>query len=619
MLRRAENGMFKKSIRTMMSEKNRLLVIYLFIALFCVYPHSCPIADEMSIPAFTVADMLPGNAGISILRYGSFGLGAYPYSYTLPMAGLKVFIDGVPLKSFSPFGPDLELIPFIYADSLEYRSTWVHGGMRALNINTKAVTEDKLLTTTRFLLGSRRRFNYNASFRRKLGKNSDTSTSSVFFSGSSNGIHGSEDTEENSARNYFARYQRFLENNGIVHFSLHTFRDRDGLVDLDRRSHMGQRKTDNIAVSIGFNEYPIGTKTNVSSTLYYNSVNSRFDRYGFRKSLDDNSAGLHVAVSTKRGNTNYGFNASHDTQYFDSRIHDDFWSRSTTDVSTSFLWKNDRFRVMLNGGLLNSTKYGNGTKIEGKLTLLTENEQELVLRGFITDEFPDTGKEYYTSLVFSDTTIVYDLDKYTISEIEIGVHLKKNYCSIGLFGFGSSSKLPLFMPSTAVMSVPRNNTAKNETEPVAGQEPFSSRYYMSPERGVFGYRIYFNARFGERLRCDIMSNWSQRTASIRRKRHDNGAYPSCEFFSDVRLSRKFFNERLTSIVFGSARLNRWNDDYTNPFGNYFLLDSGLSIQVSTLELFYKIENITNENIRWFNTLGWQGRNSMWGLQWKFYN
>ena len=116
-------------------------------------------------------------------------------------------------------------------------------------------------------------------------------------------------------------------------------------------------------------------------------------------------------------------------------------------------------------------------------------------------------------------------------------------------------------------------------------------------------------------------NFSQRIRMPESNSSDfqNWPYPSMELFSDMRLSRKCISDRLTATIFGDIRAVRWNDGNSSPYENYLFLNCGLSIKVSTLELFYIIENITNEDIQWFNTLGWLDRNAMWGVRWKFLN
>ncbi len=509
-------------------------------------------------------------------------------------------MDGIPLRIYSPFGLDLEHITSLLVDSL-----YVNGS-RELNFFTPKITENEPITSTSFLLGSNRRFNFDMAFKRMLGEKSG-----VFFAGSSNGIHRSDDILQNSLRNYFLKYQRYLENGSTVNFSMQGLRDRDGLVNLDSLSYMGERKTDEYSISLGIHEYPLGKRTTVSPLVYYQDSNSRFERYGNRKSLDDNVAGINVAVSTKRGNTSYKVSVSNDTRFFDSEIHDDSWTRTETDITTSFMWKSDSHRLILDGGFVNSSEYGSGAKIEGEYALKATPEQEFVIHGVKADEFPDMGKEYYTSLIFGDTTIVSDLEKYTVSEVEIGLRFNKRLFDFGLFGFISSSELPLFMPSSAVLKPARFDQS------VEDKTTFSTHSYMSSREKLYGYRIYCDVHFEKLLKFDIKTNYRGRTS-----RNDSDKfwpYPSFELLSDVKVSGKFINDLLKATAFGNARFTRWNNEQTKPDGNYFLLDCGIVLKVSSLELFYRIENLTNESIVWFDTMGWLGRNAMWGGRWVFYN
>ena len=554
-------------------------------------------AEERNVMQWSYADMLQGKPGISVLRYGAPGFGAYPYGHILPQAGLKVRVDGVPLRSISPFGPDLEFIPFQFVESVKYNR------LHELNIFTGNVTGDEPITVTNFLIGERRRFNVDMAYSRRFGEKSG-----IFFSGSSNGIHVRDKSDENSLRNYFMKYQRYLENGGTVNFSMQGLRDRDGLVDLDDNSiTMGERKTDNVSVSLGLEKYPLGKRTTLSPVAYYQSSNSRFHKYGSRKSIDDNAAGLNMILTTERENTNYRLNVAHDTYFFDSRIHNVSWTRNETEIALSLMHENDNRRIMLNGGLMNSSKYGKGSNFEGEFALKVSPGHEFVVHGLRTDEFPDTGKEYYSSLVFSDSTFISELEKFDIAALEYGMRFSKERFNLGIFGFGSSSKLPLFRESSAVTDF--------------SSEPFSSQSYMSSRKKTRGYRIFFDTHGEKTYHYDIKINLSQRIGSSGKKSdsHENWPYPSVELFSGTRFSRKLFDESLESVVFANSHFFRFDDGYSGPKGNFFFLNIGFVIKVSTLELFYKIENVTNEKMRWFNTMGWMERNAMWGGRWVFYN
>ena len=571
--------------------------LYVLLLVYCVLSRAESGAEELSVPAWSAADMLPVDSGISMLRYGAFGLGAYPYRHAAPGADIKVYVDGVPLRSFSPFGPDLELVPPLFGYSPD------SGSLDGLNFVMLDEYENKPVTCTRFLVGPQHRFNFDVLFKRKVGEKNV-----IYFDGSSSGIHEKEDTEKNTLRSYYVKYKHLLTAGSSVDFSIWAFRDRDGLVDLDNQSHMGERKTDGVSVSLGLMDYHIGELTGVSAHCYYQSADSRYDRYGLRKSLSDNTAGVNVTLSTKRGNSEYGLKVLHDIRFFDSRIHTQSWTRNMTDITSSVKWENSRFRLALKSGLMYSSKYGEATGIEGELVLLGPPEQEFVIRVLSTDEFPDTGKEYYTSLAFSRNAIVSELEKYNTSELEAGLRFIKKHVNLGLYGFISSSEAPLLGISTAVQDIRTLSPYSHSTECYKGHKNESS-----------GYRIFCDAYVEKQYKCTVMTNFKYRTANLFHRSFTlkTWIYPPTEFFSHVNLSRNFFSDRLTQTFFGTARYMRWRDWESSPEGNYFFLDVGITVKVSSLELFYKIENVTNEEMKWFNTMGWLGRNALWGITWRF--
>ncbi len=572
----------------MIKIEHRKSFFFIMVVLFNIYCTADSEAVDENIIQWNISNMFLHDSGISVLRYGALGLGAYPYECSLPGNSLRVNVDGVPMRSISPFGPDLELVSSKWVDSLEYH------GFRELNITTKDIDVKEPMTDTSFLVGTKHRFNFDMTFERMLSEKTG-----IFISGSSNGIHGCSDTEKNSLRNYFVKYQRFLENGATINFLMRAFRDRDGLVDINSDKHMGERKTDNFTTSIGIKEYPLGEMTTVSPVFYYQSSLSRFHRYGLRKSLDDDAAGLNVSLTSKRGNTLYSIYALHDIRFFDSRIHDEQWTRQESEITASFTHENDNHRLILDGGLMNSSKYGAGIKVEGEITLFDVFKQELVLSGIITNEFPDTDKEYYSSLVFNDTSIISKVRKYNISELEGGMRFKRSLLNLGLYIFGSSSQLPLFRVSSGVTGV-------------SEQYQDTTHFVMSSRKQTLGYRINFNVHVEKSYQLDFKFNYNSRLKGVLNNTQENWPYPSSEFFSDLRISGKFFKEHLASTVFGNAR--NWS-----PYGNYFLFDCGMLIKVSNLELFYKIENIMNKNIQLYETMGWLGRNAMWGGKWIFYN
>ena len=77
-------------------------------------------AEKNSVLKWTAADLLSVESRYSILRYGAFGLGAFPQRINFPGASVKVRYDGVPLYALSPFGSDLDCVPAAFADSVSY-------------------------------------------------------------------------------------------------------------------------------------------------------------------------------------------------------------------------------------------------------------------------------------------------------------------------------------------------------------------------------------------------------------------------------------------------------------------------------------------------------------------
>jgi len=565
--------------------------VLLFIFLAAVESHS----EETDTRTWSAADMLPRDTALSVFRYGAFGLGAYPYRFATPGAGLMVRIDGVPLRSLSPFGPDLELVPAGIVGGVECRDC------RKIWIRTREDDGREAVTDTGFYMGGHRRFTYETSFRRNMGK-----TGKIFFNGMSSGIHGGGDTPKNSFRHYFMKYRRLTEKRGAAEFMVYAFRDRDGLLDLDGGVPMGERKTDAVTAALSLRDYPLGKRTTVSPVFYCRSLNSRFHRYGLRKSLDDDAAGMNVVMTTTRGASEYRVLASYDMCRFNSRIHRSRWTRHETELSVSFRRERDGRTVRLNGGFLYSSEYGSGVEAGGSVTLPLTSSAGLVVRGCFSDEFPDTGMEYYPSLVFSDTTLVSDLRRYTVAEGEFGVKFSGSRVNFGVFGYASSSETPSFRPTS------------NVYDPHEGSPPAPTRVCIAGGKRASGCRFFVDSHVEGGFRLDFSMRGKMRfTGAGSREKKTFWPYPSCELLAESRVSGDFFGGGMKASLFGDAAYRKWEDAGTSPSGGYGFFDCGVSVRVDTLELFYVVENVSNEEMTWFGTYGWLGRNGMWGVRWRF--
>ena len=372
-------------------------------------------------------------------------------------------------------------------------------------------------------------------------------------------------------------------------FSIRAFRDRDGLRDLKNQTHMGNRETVMTSLSTGFVEFPLTQRTSISPVVYYQSGVSRFKHYSEGKSLDDNSVGFSLTSSTRRGNTERGVTVTSDSRFIDSRLHEDSWTNNDTRISCLWRWTDNRFRYVLRGGILGSSRYGTGGIGESKLVYQMTPSIEFSVRGAVTDEVPDIGLEFYPALEFSDTTITTELDMYRIMEFESGLRLNSRILSCGLYAFRSRGKHPLFDP-------------ENILSMMAEKETYS------------GIRFFMTAHEDDRYHTEVTIHYTDSSNS-----RNIWPNPGFEMVSYSQIYRKFYRKKLDSTLFGSMRVSNWSDGPVNPDGTAFFLDGGISIRVMTLTVFYMVENITGEDMVWFDILGWQGRNSMWGIQWKLEN
>lgn len=550
-------------------------------------------ADEITAqqPQYDLNSLIPVDSGMSTNRYATFGFGRYPYMFSMPGTATRITLDGVPLPAYSPFGADLESAPLQLMDSMQI------DGMGHIDIGTIDVEEDVPVSTIGFLTGQHRRSVVEYSFARKTG-----ARSGIVFGGSAYGAHAHEDTYKNSMRNYYLSLRQTLENKAEASLTLRGFRDRDGLVDLDRITYMGERKTDHMSVALGLKNYTIGEYVDLAGAAWYQKNNSRFHRHDYRKSLDDDDAGINVDVSADRGTSTYRLNVNHITKFFDSAIHDDSWTRNESRVKGFWSRRTSGWGFSLSGGLVYSSEYGGGSELAGEIVRLGPFDEELVIHANRYDMVPCTGMEYFTSLTFSDSAFVSDLDMYTLENIELGFRNRTDRFSWGVFGFGYEGDVPMLRPSSAVQDIMM-------TEGFS----FSTITRMSETDKYYGGRWYLALDGGEKYIYALRSR-----GGIRFSRYDDDAlwlYPSGDIFTEARVTRSFFGGKLDGTAFGSMEVLWWDEYYTGPQDSHAFIDIGISIKVSTLELFYKIENITNEDVLWFDTFGRLGANTVWGATW----
>lgn len=470
---------------------------------------------------------------------------------------------------------------------------------REVRLHTPDVLVDEPLTETRFLLGSHRRFIYDLGFRRRTGE-----SSGIMVMGSSNGMHAWDGALRHSMRQYFLKYGRELDSGGAMSLVVRGLRDRDGLADLDARRPMGERRTDDMSVSAAVNGFPLGGngRTRLDTSAWYQSGRSRIDQYGVRRSLDDDFAGWSAGLVTTRGLTTYSLTGMWDVEMFDSRIHDETWSRHIVSLGPSMHREGTQWRIGTDAVVMSSSDYGAGYRVTIDVERRIGRLGNLRINASSDRAFPDTGMEYFTSLVFSDTSHVADLDVYDTHTVEAGWRRTGAGTETGVFISFASTDMPSFLPA-----------GEDDVQPGIG-----AGFGDGARRGICGYRAYLRLHGGGSYRYTFDAGLSGRTAD-----DDNAPvwpYPSGEAGLSFSVSRSFFDGNLVPRLFADSAVHTWESSGTaGPDGTYLFLDGGLVVNLGGIEAFYRMENIAGEEVDWFRAFGWTGRNGMWGLRWSLTN
>ena len=77
----------------------------------------------------------------------------------------------------------------------------------------------------------------------------------------------------------------------------------------------------------------------------------------------------------------------------------------------------------------------------------------------------------------------------------------------------------------------------------------------------------------------------------------------------------FLQDKLKSTFYGSLRVSGWDVPMT-PDKTALFIDTGASFDVMSLSLFINVQNVSGEHVKWFDTYGWPGINTIWGVRWK---
>jgi hypothetical protein len=555
----------------------------LFLISICIMFHvnfSAIVAEEILIPRLSVTDYIPFDSGLSFLRYGSFGEGIFPYLPSLPGAAVEIRVDGVPLPSYSPFGANLERIPCLAIDSLavvQRRAIWM-------------ATPDSIpkmpLTRMDFFTGDKRRFGFQTTFLRRL-----TANSGIFASGASNGIHGGDVTEGNTSRDYYFKFLHNLKNGSLMQAAISGGLYRTDISDIVTHHTMGSSAMDNLLLSLGVKNYRISHDTALFSSVYYRGGLSQVKRFNVPANFDDDAFGGIISLATEKPGKTYNLDFSVDSRRFKGRTVRAVFRDTVSRILASGSWNLKPVRASASGGVAYSSRYGAGGNADGFLSMPFYGKSELEAHGYLSHEFPNPGNEFYPSLTFSDTILSSGLKRYHISGIEAGIKFKKWGGDWGVYQFGSFANTPFFVPLTP-------------SERLSGTERYTGT------RLTLSVRREGKVRYEGNAKVDFNGSSTPRLV---------WPHPFLDGIAKANASRIFFGGAMHGAFFSEAELLRWKHGPITPDGVFFLLDCGISARIGSFSIFYKMENLTNQDIHWFDTLGWQGMNSLWGVNWELRN
>jgi len=562
-------------------EKLNIAIIFLLL-LFSFDGNSRVYAQktDFPVPQWTAGDLLDAQGGVSILQPGSFGAGQFPYRTMIPPVSFDVRLNGAPLPAFSPFGPNMERLPIGFTDSITVISN------QTIRLASLDSIPENPITRIGFLSGERRRYRFHGTFNRKI-----TGRSAIFIGGAADGIRGNALIQGSASRLYSFKYIYFLENGGMLKTEAGGGRDRSDVYDLAASAGMGSHRIDNTFLSSGLERYPLSPNVLFSSLLYYRNGDGRLQRYGTGMGFIDDSFGAAGRLEIQRNGMTYCIDLTNDARFFDNRTGKTGWSDNITGFYSSVAWKSPRIRLSIGGGGRYSTEYGLGAAAEGEISIPVLHEANFVARGMFTHRFPGPEHLFYPSMAYSDTLGVSELDKHRISELETGFQNRRGNVEYGVYGFTAFANVPRFIPIPASMLM-------------TGDELYGGGRIKLGIVGMRSFRYEAEARLEYTGGSSMISIWPR---------------PVFRAEAKGNLSRIFFHGNLHSAAFGRILMEHRAASPVSPDGGNVFLEGGISAKISSLILYYQVENITGAGMRWFGVYSVQGRNSVWGVRWNLHN
>jgi len=143
--------------------------------------------------------------------------------------------------------------------------------------------------------------------------------------------------------------------------------------------------------------------------------------------------------------------------------------------------------------------------------------------------------------------------------------------------------------------------------------------YLTGRANVAGARLSSGVTMNRRLVYEITGDAEYRDV-VSGSTGTGWRFPVAAASLGTRISGDFIGDRLHAILFQHSRFLYYDAPAgLAPDGGYLLIDAGVTFRVRTVELFYTIENLTGEELLWFDALASLDRNGMWGCRWVFDN
>ncbi len=544
-----------------------IVTAFFFMAVFC------PLSAQTNSG---IRGEMDGDDGLAMFRFVSFGSGIFPYRLDAPGASSTITLQDAPFDSFSPFGADMESTPYDAGLSV---STRLHG----IVIAHPDTVIDRPFTGIDFLSGPQRRSRFIAVFRRAIGDSAE-----IDAIGISDGLRRRDDVPGSGFRRYELSYLRLLGLKGArLRFSAAGDRDRADIADIGARKITGDRTIDNIRFSASMTGLPVRRGTVLSTVWNIRNGTTHFERNGQGDSFDDDSIHGEVRFSSPDiEKKRWEASISHDERAFAARRGGESRRYGTTSARIGDVYSIHGADVGVSGAALLSIDHGMGYDIHANVDL-PSGKQTFFLRGSFAKTFPGPEHEFYSVYSFSDSSRGLGLGKFGEVSTEIGLRSSRESNGMEIAVFGGKVDMPFFMmpPVTMIMS---------------GEQPFAGfRTAIFSERSgttVVRTRVSFDYVALDGADC----LWPR---------------PSFRAIFRTDATRRLFKGNILANAFLHARFLKWTNGQTNPEGFGAFIDCGVTARVSSLELYYTMENVANTRTVWFDTFRTQGINAFWGVRW----